>query len=291
MGRKGKDVFVHQLANTQINSNKPVTLKVLNEILAYSNILVSEETLQSLINMPRLTFYDLHKQKTLDYIYEKLGKPGNKLQLPPNFLTAARADRKAGGVYIFTEISTGQKYVGSSSGLAHRLKGYLNKTHRSLASASKLSPLIEKRGLSKFKLEVIYLPYYPEFRPEIVLEQYFLLDPCFSLNKLRVSNNPERSNSKALFMYNRDKSILYYFTTHSCQSQLKDFISKLNISHFTFSKHLTKGTYYLGKYLFTSEKVNTAKLELMTLPEIALMLNRDRVKMGSAPNKEKAVSS
>ena len=264
MGRKGKDVFVHGLANTQINSNKPVTLKVLNEILAYSNILVSEETLISLINMPRLTFYDLHKQKTVDSIYEKLGKPGHRIQLQ--------------GVYIFTEISTcrrQQKYVGSSSKLAYRLRGYLNETHK---SSGKLIPLMEKIGLSKFKLEVICLPYYPEARPEIVLEQYFLLDPCFSLNKLRLSNNPEGSNSKALFMYNRDKSILYYFTI---QSALKDFISKLNISHFTFTKHLAKGTYYLGKYLFTSEKVNTAKLELMTLPEIALMLNRDRVKLGS----------
>lgn len=51
--RKGKNVFVHQLANAQINSRKPVTLKVLNEILAYSNILVSEDTLNSLLTIPK----------------------------------------------------------------------------------------------------------------------------------------------------------------------------------------------------------------------------------------------
>ena len=68
-------------------------------------------------------------------------------------------------------------------------------------------------------------------------------------------------------------SILYYYTT-----QQKDFISKLSVSHSTFTKHLTKGTYYLGKYLFSRERVSTARLSDMTLAEIALMLKRDRVK-------------
>jgi hypothetical protein len=262
---KGKDVFVHQLVNTQVNGNKPLTLKVLNEILAYYNILVSEDTLNSLLAIPRLVFYDLHKQETLDLIYEKLGTPHSKIQ--------------AQGVYIFTYLSTGQKYVGSSSQLAFRLKGYLNQTHK---STGKLLPLMKEVGLSKFKLEVICLPYYPEFKSEIILEQYFLLDPSFNLNTIRVSNNPSGSNSKALFMYNRDQSILYYYTT-----QQKDFISKLSISHFTFTKHLTKGTYYLGKYLFTRESNNTARQSHLTLPEIALMLERDRVKF----NKEKPVNS
>ena len=43
-------------------------------------------------------------------------------------------------------------------------------------------------------------------------------------------------------MYNRDKSVLYYYST-----QQKDFIVNLNISHFTFTKHLNKGTYYYPK--------------------------------------------
>nr|YP_009945036.1 GIY-YIG endonuclease [Monilinia laxa]QOE17400.1 GIY-YIG endonuclease [Monilinia laxa] len=81
---------------------------------------------------------------------------------------------------------------------------------------------------------------------------------------------------------NHTKSILYYFTT-----QQKDFISKLNISHFTFTKHLTKGTYYLGKYLFLREQVDTAKVTNILLPDIALMLQKDRVNF----NKNKAVNS
>lgn len=265
LGRKGKNVFVHQLANAQVNSGKPVTLKVLNEILAYANILVSEDTLNSLLAIPKLVFLDLHKQKTLDLIYEKLGLPHSKVQTH--------------GVYIFTCLTTGQKYVGSSSQLSFRLKGYLNQTHK---NTGKFIPLIKEIGLSDFKLEVISLPYYSEFRPEIVLEQYYLLDPSFNLNTIRIANNPSGSSSKALYFYNRDKSIIYFSTT-----QQNDFISKLNISHFTFTKHLTNGTYYLGKYLFLRERISTARSSDMTLAEISLMLKRDRVIF----NKEKPVHS
>ena len=163
--------------------------------------------------------------------------------------------------------------------MALRLRGYLNKTHKDIGQ---LIPLIDQKGLAWFRLEVICLPYYPEFRPEIVLEQYFLLDPTFNLNTIKVANNPSGSTAKPLFMYNRDKSILYYFTL-----QQKDFISKLNISHFTFTKHLTEGTYYLGKYLFLRERVDTAKVISVTLPEISIMLQQDRVKF----NRSKPVNS
>jgi hypothetical protein len=265
LGRKGAqhNVYPHMLAKAHINSGKPITVGVLNDILAYCNILVSEDTLKSLITMPRFVFDNLDNKETLLALKDKIGSPFGKVQQR--------------GVYIFTHKVTNDKYVGSSSELALRLNGYLYNTHK---SSGKFIPLI-KDGLSNFQLEVICLPYYPDFRPEIVLEQYYLLDPSFNLNTIRVSNNPSGSNAKSLYMYNRDKSILYYHT-----NQQKDFISKLNISHTTFTKHLTKGTYYLGKYLFTRELVRLVKITPMLLSEIALMLNLDRVKF----NKNKPLS-
>ena len=265
MGRKGPNLYAHQLADSQIKSGKAITVGVLNEILAYSNILVSEDTLNSLINMPRFVFTNLDKIETRRLIQDKLGLPHSKTQVR--------------GVYIFTCIDTNEKYLGSSCQLPLRLRGYFNQTDK---ISGKLIPLIKAKSLASFKLEVICLPDYSEFRPEIVLEQYFLLDPSFKLNTIKVSNNPSGSTSKPLYMYNRDKSILYYYTL-----QQKDFISKLNISHFTFTKHLEKGTYYLGKYLFLREKVKTAELINKTLPDIALMLQKDRVKF----NKNKPLSS
>lgn len=265
LGRKGAqhNVYPHMLAKAHINSGKPITVGGLNDILAYCNILVSEDTLKSLITMPRFVFDNLDNKETLVALKDKIGSPFGKVQQR--------------GVYIFTHKVTNDKYVGSSSELALRLSGYLYNTHK---SSGKFIPLI-KDGLSNFQLEVICLPYYPDFRPEIVLEQYYLLDPSFNLNTIRVSNNPSGSNAKSLYMYNRDKSILYYHT-----NQQKDFISKLNISHTTFTKHLTKGTYYLGKYLFTRELVRLVKITPMLLSEIALMLNLDRVKF----NKNKPLS-
>jgi hypothetical protein len=265
LGRKGDSVYAHGLAKAQINSNKPLTLKILNKILAYSGMLVGEDTLNSLINIPRLVFNDLHKKETRISIDNKIGLPHSKIQQR--------------GVYIFTCLDTNQKYVGSSSVLALRLRGYLNKTH---INSGKLIPLIREKGLSRFKLEVICLPFYPEFKSEIVLEQYFLLDPSFNLNTIRVANNPSGSTAKPLYLYNRDKSILYYFTL-----QQKDFISKLSISHFTFTKHLNNNTYYLGKYLFLRERIDTAKVTNMTLPELAIMLQQDRIKF----NRSKPISS
>lgn len=263
--RKGDNLYAHKLAKSQINSGKPVTVKVLNEILSYSNLLVSEDIFNSLINMPRLYFKDLHKKETKKLIEIKLGLAHNKVQQR--------------GVYIFTCKNTSQKYVGSSNQLALRLRGYLNQTHR---KTGKLIPLINEFGLSNFTLEVLCLPYYSDIKPEIVLEQYYLLDPSFNLNTIKVSNNPSGSTAKPLYMYNRDKSILYYFTL-----QQKDFISKLNISHVTFTKHLTNGSYYLGKYLFLRKRVDTAKNTDMTLPEIAIMLQQERVKF----NQNKPVNS
>ena len=86
------------------------------------------------------------------------------------------------------------------------------------------------------------------FRSEIVLEQYYLLDPSFNLNTVKVANNPSGSNARPWYLYNRDKTVLFYSST-----QQTDFIKNLNISHLTFSQHLKKGTYYLNKYLFTRE--------------------------------------
>lgn len=72
-------------------------------------------------------------------------------------------------------------------------------------------------------------------------------------------------------MYNRDKSVLYYYST-----QQKDFIVNLNISHFTFTKHLNKGSYYLGKYLFSRIPENTAKVKDISILDLALQLEKDR---------------
>jgi len=255
----------HILANKQLESRKPVNSKVINEILSFCNLSVSDSTLESMLNSPRFIFNDLNKRETLDSLNQKVGLPYSKVQ--------------ARGVYMFKHKLTGDKFVGSSSQLAFRLNGYLSFTHK---STGKLIPMLKKDQLSNFTLEVICLPDSFNLKAELILEQYYLLDPSFNLNTIKVVNNPSGSNLKPLYMYNRDKSILYHYST-----QQIDFIRKLNISHFTFTKHLEKGTYYLGKYKFTRELEESAKLEIMPIFDLALQLEKDRKKF----NQNKPINS
>lgn len=77
-----------------------------------------------------------------------------------------------------------------------RLNGYLKNKHRTIGL---LIPQL-KENLDKFTLEIIPLHDNYEFRSEIVLEQYFLLDSSFNLNTVRVAKNPSGSNAKSLYM-------------------------------------------------------------------------------------------
>jgi len=95
---------------------------------------------------------------------EKIGSPCSKKRIP--------------GIYIFTHIPTASKYVGSFSELAIRLNGYITGTHK---KTGLLIPLLKKKNLKDFSLQVF--PFYLDYikTSEIVLEQYYLLNPCFTL--------------------------------------------------------------------------------------------------------------
>lgn len=267
-GRVGDKLFMyaHNLAKLFMKTGEKVNVKIINDILAFANIKITDKDLNLLINSPRIMISDLTNKLLIENLWLQIGKP--------------RSNIESAGVYIFTHKETGDKYVGSSSELSTRIDFYLNENRKiRLKGNGKFVPLIVK-DKSKFTLVVILTNYFP--KAEMVLEQYFLLDPSFNLNTIRVSNNPSGSNSKTLYMYNRDKSILY----HSSTQQL-DFITKLNIAHTTFTKHLNNGTYYLGKYFFSRELVHTAKNLNMTLSDLTVKLQKDRVKF----NKVKPVSS
>lgn len=55
------------------------------------------------------------------------------------------------GIYIFTHLPSGRKYVGSSSELGKRIDGYLKGTHR---NQGLLIPLLKKETNQNFTLEV-----------------------------------------------------------------------------------------------------------------------------------------
>ena len=194
-----------------------------------------------------------------------------------------RGEIQVPGVYIWTHLSTGHKYVGSSSTLARRLIGYFNCTH---ANTGKLIPLIKKEGIGAFSLEIILLKkgYTPNL--ELLLEQYFLLHAEFNLNTLKVVNNFSGARAKALYMYTSDFSELIY-SSHIRE----DFIFKLGIHYNIFNKSLMTGALYLGKYVFSKKSLLCTKESNMSLKDVKTMLDKDRLVVQGTKSRKVSIKS
>jgi hypothetical protein len=122
------------------------------------------------------------------------------------------------------------------------------------------------------------------FKGELILEQYFLLDPYFNLNTSRVVNQP-KYNTKEIFMYNKNKTLLIY---HSANMQ--NFLVKFGISYRVILNNLETGSFYLGKYVFSSLPILTAKEANYSEEEINTMLTKDRKNLDLFMyNKDKSV--
>lgn len=99
-----------------------------------------------------------------------------------------------------------------------------------------------------------------------------------SMNKGRLieEDNEEEGkveeSSSTLYMYNRDKTILYHSTKN-----VKEFSEYLKIYKNTLFKHIEKGTFYLGKYSFSWElSPSVERVDNLTLAKLDLMLSNDR---------------
>lgn len=144
-----------RLANKLIKRGN-IKAKDVNKLLDFSNIKIGKNQLDKFINKPRLNL-SRDTMKTPEF-FQSLGTYRSKIQVP--------------GVYIWTHIPTGNKYVGSSSNLARRLQGYFHGTHKSVG---KFIPLLKLEGLDQFKLEIIPITEHYFVNLELALEQYFLL--------------------------------------------------------------------------------------------------------------------
>jgi hypothetical protein len=60
--------FSYKLADEHIKSEKPVNFKIINDILAYCNIKITEDVLNFLINVPSLDLNDLDKDETINIL-------------------------------------------------------------------------------------------------------------------------------------------------------------------------------------------------------------------------------
>lgn len=187
------------------------------------------------------------------------------------------------GVYIWTHIPSGKKYVGQAINLSTRLRAYYSGAEL-LRNSNLINQLIlETSNMSEFILKVYFLPSSVKNININILEQYFLFHKEFNLNIARLSMFPGSTPRFPLFMYNIDKTILYYSSFRQT-----DFIDILGIPHVTFTKHLNEGSLYLGKFLFTREIVNEAILSHLSTDQLIEILklagieaNTNKINLGS----------
>lgn len=263
-GYSGTGKYAIDLANHHISTGKPVDATVINAIL---NTNITETKLQELLNSPRLIFNNITNSSNVIKIVIRKGNA----QLGTSNWLAPKGARpyNISGIYRWTYLPTNQQYVGSSIQLPIRLRSYFA---HSMRLNGKFLPLFYTKPLAEFSLEVIFVENGHKY--ELVLEQFYLLRPSDSdLNTIRVSNNPSGSVTKALYMYNRDCSIIYYFS-----NKQTDFVRTLNVSHTTFNKYLDNNKFYLNKYVFSREFYNEAVFLNMPLEELTRMLENDRIR-------------
>lgn len=126
----------YTLAMKYIKAGYIITVLEVNNVLAFLDVVISQDTLDEILSYPRLKFQDLSENtiKTEKFL---------------NTIGTVRNERCKAGVYIWTLISTGDMYVGSSTSLARRLIGYFKGTH---VDTGKFIPLLRKEGINAFNL-------------------------------------------------------------------------------------------------------------------------------------------
>lgn len=194
---------------------------------------------------------------------EELKKlPGVKMKLPLNDETSSYLQKLIGkaytskwksGIYIFTHLPSGSKYVGSSNCLSRRLNQYLTLKHINQKNSGLLLPLINKDGFDKFSLEIFVMP--REFSSDffyLFLEQYYLLHKEFNLNTQRIVNFRVNQGKKT-YLYDLQEKILFY-TSRS----LNQINSELGIHFNTCNNCIKNGNNYLNFFKISNTLIKSA---------------------------------
>lgn len=243
--------------SNETKNSEAIKSEVINSVLLNQKVAISQKELDQLLSLPGVKFDLPITSETEASLLALIRKPHSK--------------RSKTGVYIFTHISTGNKYVGSSNDLARRFKQYFDKN---LLFANKnhglLMPLIHKEGIEAFSLQVIVVPSsYPKYS-YCFLEQYFLLDQSFNLNTQRVVNFRVNQGLK-VFLYDKECKILY----HSSNS-LNAFCADLSIHSSSYRKCISTGVPYLNLFVISNTLIEDAVPANLTESEVFELLAKSK---------------
>ena len=111
------------------NTHSRITSEVINKVLANKGVSITQKELDRLLNIKCVTFDLPFDSKTYPALFGLIGKPKSRRQT---------------GIYIFTHLATGSKYVGSSNSLSRRLEQYFDPNPLFYNEYGLLLPLIKK---------------------------------------------------------------------------------------------------------------------------------------------------
>jgi len=236
------------------NNHSHITSEVINKVLANQGVSITQKKLNILLNIKGVTFDLPFDSQTFPALFGLVGKPISR--------------RPKAGIYIFTHLATGRKYVGSSNSLSRRLEQYFNPNPLFYKEYGLLLPLIKKKGFSAFNLEVFVMP--EELKSDynyLFLEQYHLLDSDFNLNTQRVVNF-RVNQGNTVYLYDFEGKILYYTAT-----SLNVLKADLGVHHATVTECIKTGSLYLDYFIITDKlkpDANKAGLSLEELSKLTL---------------------
>ena len=245
------------LALEHINSEKPTTSLIINNLLLNKNLSFTDFKLESLLKIKGVEF-DLPISKAEDKIlFDKL--------------TGKSKYKGFSGVYVFQHKTTGYKYVGSSNLLRRRMDYYFK---GNFPLTGKFLPLLHKDGLKAFKLIIFKLDN-NKFNNQdaLILEQYYLLNKEFNLNTLRIVNAGS-SKGDAVYVYDLSSSTLYFHA--KSKIELKRV---LKIHTETSKKFIDSKLPYLNKFLLFSHSMPTHIISDISIKELLAIMQKERVNM------------
>jgi hypothetical protein len=264
------------LAKRHMVSNHTVELGLLNGILAFHGITITQEELDLIMAIkPVLIPYPLPSLD--DEVIAIVGK-------------ANKASPKVPGAYLLTLQSDGRQYVGGTKQMAKRVRYYYNS--KGLAESRPIAKLMKEFGPASFSLSVYLISsdMFAHLKPTIAwdnylttlvlaLEQYLILHLKPQLNSVLVVGGVFTSETgsaalaeaiakqmKPVYVYNLDKSLLLY-TSKSRADLSKD----IGLHQVTINRHLkdTQGLSPLyNTYLLSDSKLDSAMVALMSTAEL-----------------------
>uniref|UniRef100_UPI0030E565F2 hypothetical protein n=1 Tax=Dematophora necatrix TaxID=2751867 RepID=UPI0030E565F2 len=253
--------------NTVYKDFKDITVDVLNNLLKNQKVSITEAELARLKIIPGVRFKLPLNDQTYPSFEGLVGKPNTR-------------DIKV-GVYIFTHIASGAKYVGSSNSLSRRLDQYFTFKHFNQKNSGLLIPLIKEEGFEAFNLEVLVISENIglEFNdsnnlnfhfPYLFLEQYYLLHEKFNLNTQRIVNF-RVNQGNIVYLYSLDGKILYY-----CGTSLHGIKGALGIHYATCTYCIKTGNSYLDFFKITTNFLNGAERTKLSLQELLDLIDRKK---------------